>query len=264
MKAYRHSGRIDPISFAVLPFYLVLAGIFGFLYQLLLDANVFLMLNAFVPLLLGPLLGITALATLRQGRVRNHALARVVVWSIVLFGWLIAHGTALGLFSGHAGDLWQQLAQKLREGDPIPGQKSFVPPSMLVLSWLFELGLLLLSSIPIAYAWWNKAVFSEEEGRFLERERIAVRYGPTPKSIYEAVEAGGLDALLRFQWRKLPENAEEAELRFYRQAGSSERYLSLHWVGKREGPRGRKILRDLVVLSRIPMDAAFEGHLMDS
>ena len=108
-------------------------------------------------------------------------------------------------------------------------------------------------------AWWNRAVYCETSGRFIPRQRIAVRFGPSAATLRQAATDRGLEGLAEIPLRTKPENETEGEFRLYlHDADSSDQlYLTIQWFGKLQGPTGRKVVRDVMVLRRIEVSRAF-------
>ena len=130
----------------------------------------------------------------------------------------------------------------------------------LVFAWLGEAVFVL----PIAYyvassTWWRRAVFSEEDSRFVRRKLLGVAYGPTPVGLRQAVGEGGIDALHEAGLLPLPANEESGEFRFYVHDAKGDRmtYLTVLWRGGLENLRGRKVQREVLVLRRLVVDDRF-------
>lgn len=256
IQRFEYSGRVSPRAGLFGLFGLALAALLGLFYQQLLDVSPLILLSPFLTLLLGFLLGALSLGTLRVAHVRNLTLARLLVWLLPLAALLMAHLESLGFGREGFAGLGAALEERLRLGDPLPDGSFGLAGSALVMFWIAELICVLTIAVPLPLIWWHRAVFDEEAPGFLARKRVAVRYGPSALSLRRAVDEGGMDALLSLGLRKLPENSEEGEFRFYLHEPSVEEHvwLTVQWFGKLEGPRGRKIQRDVMVLRRIRVD----------
>lgn len=264
IQRFEYSGRISPRAGLVGLFGLAFAALFGLLYQQLLDVSPLILLSPFLTLLLGFLLGGLSLGTLRAAHVRNLALARVLVWLLPLAALLMAHLESLGFGREGFAGIGAALEERLRQGDPLPDGSFGLAGSALVMFWIAEVICVLAIAVPLPLIWWHRAVFDETTPGFLVRKRVAVRYGPSARSLRRAVDEGGMEALLSLGMRKLPENSEEGEFRFYlhEPAEDADAWLTVQWFGKLEGPRGRKIQRDVMVLRRIRVDREYLQALL--
>ncbi|PIE24736.1 MAG: hypothetical protein CSA62_02575 [Planctomycetota bacterium] len=255
--SFAYSGRIDSRSFFVLPFFFGLGLLAALLYQVLLDIHDWVLLNVFLPPVLGAVLGVIGVALLRTGQLRNARLAFALLLGLVLvsLGW--AHLLALGVLDGGSAAVAAGFEEKLTKGDPIPGTDRFVPPGLLLVAWAFEALVVLWLGTGLAWAWWRRAVFSEGERRFLQAEPLIRRYTDHPKSIQTAFENGGLSALQEIELLTQPASAKQGELRLRLYRSPEGLWLNAEWRGLLPGPRGRKTLRNVLLLRRIRVSEEF-------
>ncbi|MFQ5507032.1 MAG: hypothetical protein ACE5F1_19855, partial [Planctomycetota bacterium] len=254
---YSHSGRVGWSLYAVLPFYLALSMLIGVLYQAVLMWNPWILLDIFVPLIWGALLGVVSVATLGTGRVRNGKAAWMVVLAVLLASFLAAHLYGLGLGRQGFPGVMEAVRFRLREGVAKPSGEGRLPPGATLIFWLTELALVSIVALALPLSWWHKAVFCEKEGRFLARRRMAIRFGPSPRALRQAALNDGLEELGALALRRHPERDDEGELRFYLHESEAQCYLTVQWLGKLEGPTGRKVVREVMVLRRVLVPRGF-------
>jgi len=253
IQRYEYSGRVSPrLAFVALSA-LALAALIGLLYQLVLDANPLILLSPLLTLILGVLVGALSLGTLRQGQVRNRAVACVVVWSLPIFALTFAHLESLRAGRPGFPGLSEALSERIRLGDPHADGEYGMAGSTLILFWVTELLCTLAVAVPLPLMWWNRTVYDETGRSFLARNRVAVRYGPSALAVSRAVREQGVGALLDMELRSHAENSVEGELRFYVHDPDRDgvAWLTVQWYGKLEDPRGRMMQRDIMVLRRV-------------
>jgi hypothetical protein len=260
---FEYSGRFEARALVVLPFFLSVAAGAGLLYQWLLDGHSWVMLNLFVPPLLGAACGVIGLAALRAGHVRNQRVAIVAALLVTLCGLAVAHISGLldGAFAqlftkDPAGPAWG-LESKLSQGDRIPGTDRFVPPGLLLVGWFFEAVVVLWLGMALPLIWWTRAVYSEEQGGFVPSELLEPRYCNYPERMRAAFAEGGLERLRSFEVHPVPLDEDMGELRCRVFRAPEGMWMNVEWRGKLAGPRGRKQLRNVLVLRRLRVDEGF-------
>jgi len=249
---YRESGKVGATLAIAVPVYLGLAAGLGVLYQDALTANPLILLNFLAPIVFGAAAGGLALGALFVGKVRNRTVARLVVAAVLLVALLAAHARGLGAFDRDFPGVAAAIRRKLEPGNAAAPTAGMAPAGLLVF-WIGEFLLFAIVGWWWPMAWWRRSVFCEASGRFVPRERIAVRYGPSAASLRNAAIDGGLAGLTAIALRKQPENDAEGEFRFYVHDAveSGKLYLTVQWFGQLRGPTGRKVVRDVIVLRRI-------------
>lgn len=261
---FAYSGRVSARFVMAALSGAALAALLGLLYQQLLDANPLILLSPLLTVVLGILLGGLSLAMLRQGHVRHRATARALVWSLPVLALFFAHLESLGFGREGFPGLMDALRQRLARGDVLPGGDHGLSGASLVLFWFTELVCVVSIAVAIPMTWWNRTVFDEQARCFLVRKRVAVRYGASAFAVNSAVRERGMGALLEMGLRSHAENSEEGELRFYlhEPAQGDIAWLTVQWFGKLEGPRGRMMQRDVMVLRRVQVDRDYLKDLL--
>ncbi len=254
LKAYEFSGRVSSrlvwVGFA----YFLIAAAFGFLYQRLLDLNPLILLSPLLTILFGLLLGGVGIACLKLGRVRNKNIALLLLWGLSLSFYGVALALALGAMEPGYHGFGEALRSKFSQGDLIPGSKDLVSPGILGISYGVEIFLLLLGGFGLPWTWWKSAVFDEQRGVFVPKERIGSRFGLRPQTLTQMVQDQGLKAILDPALRPFAENQVEGEFRFYVHRVEGAAFASILWRGAIRGPSGKKIVREWVIFRRVHID----------
>ncbi len=254
LKAYEFSGRVSSRLAWVGFVDLLIAGAFGFLYQKLLDLNPLILLSPLLTILFGLLLGGLGIACLRLGGVRNRKVALFLLWGFFIVFYSVALDFAMGGWSIGVEGLIPALRAKFSKGDPIPGSSGFVSPGVLGIAYGAEIFLLLLGGFGLPWTWWKSAVFDEEGGLFVAKERIGCRFGLGPETLVRMVREKGTSAILDPSLRSFAENGDEGEFRFYVHRTNSDAYISILWRGAIRGPSGKKIVREWTLFRRIQIE----------
>ena len=258
LERYEYSGQVSGRLFFVLAFFGIFAAGLGVLYQILIDHNPFVVLDIFLPLVLAFILGPCAIAALRLGEVRNRKAAWLVLVLLPTCALLTAHLQGLGYGREGFPGIAAAMTERLAEGKNMPSGEGKFSPSVLVIFWFIEACMLFPVAIGLPLSWWNKAVFDEQARCFVTRRKIAFRYGPSPQSLHKAANEHGLPGLEGLGLREHVENELEGEFRFYlHELEGERRYLTVQWMGKLEGPRGKPVMREVVVLRRIAVNRTF-------
>jgi hypothetical protein len=251
---YEFSGRVSSRLIWVGFVYFLVAVSFGWVYQSLLDLNPLILLSPLLTILFGLLLGSLGIACLRLGGVRNRRISLLLLWGLSLVFYASALALAMGVFDPGFESLGAALRSKFTKGDPIPGSQDFVSPGVLGVAYGAEIFLLLLCGFGFPWTWWKSAVFDEDKGAFVPRERLGHRFGPGPETFLRMVQDQGISAILDPVLRPFAENGEEGEFRFYVHRAEKEAYLSIIWRGGIRGPSGKKIVREWTLLRRIQVE----------
>ena len=231
-------------------------------YQRVLAINPYVVLNIALPIVLGVLLGLTSIAALRIGHVRNRRVAWTVAIAVALVGYACAWFRSFGWPEVAVSEFAAAFARTLENGGPIPEGSTRMPASLLLLGWIYEIVVVLSVAIAIPIAWWRRAVFCEGEQRFVRRRKVRVAYGPGPLAVREAAQRNGIDGVLDLNLHTVPENETEGELRFFLHETCLEKYLTVFWHGKLDGYRGNKVVRDVLVLRRVRVQEPFLDRLL--
>lgn len=230
---YLPSGKVAVLRFV--PALVVGCGIAvlaGLGYQWLVTANAFVMLNPLLPLVLGGVCAVSSVGVARFGHVRRatvvHAVSSIIACAALGAAWAV-----------HAPEVERAV---------LPSGRCFA-----VFEGVAVVGL----SLAAARSWWRRAVFDEVEKRWLARRRIGKAYGSELLSVRRNAGENGVEALFTPHVRPSPSSEHEGEFRFWLQAGSGGRWLTLTWHGQLEGLRGKRVRRDVLVLRRVEVDEAF-------
>lgn len=238
---FEPSGRVAKRFVLVAVLGVTAAAALGVGYQRLLEVSPFVVLHVLAPFVLGGVLGLLAILCSRLGHVRN---GRVVV------AFSVASATvALG------------AAWWLYVPDP-ETPASF--RSLWPVAWFLEICFAVGLAVWLPWAWWRRAVYCEEEERFLPRELLGKAWGCELLTLRRAAGADGVEALLGLGLRPMPANDIEGEFRFWLRRGRSGQWLTVWWHGQLESPRGRKLRRDVLVLRRVAVEDDFVERLTRS
>ena len=254
LNAYEFSGRVSSRLVWVGFIYVLVAAALGLAYQRLLDLNPLILLSPLLTILFGLLLGGVGIACLRLGRVRNRLVALSLLWWLSLTFYIVALVLAMGALERGYPGFGQALRVKFSQGDLIPGSKDFVSPGVLGIAYGAEIFLLLLGGFGLPWTWWKSAVFDEQRGEFVPKERLGSRFGPGPETLARMVGEQGLKAILDPALRPFAENEAEGEFRFYVHRAEGVSYATILWRGAVRGPSGKKIVREWVLFRRIQID----------